>query len=454
MILSIKERRMLMFSKLTGLLLTLIMFISSIIPSYFREIIIGNNSDLIISSTETYLEENFPLIKDALNSLGNAFYATNVNKVIPCTIINETGREIPGAYVDFNGNFGYIVISSGKTIYAYKCEGNLDEINSLDSTVYSLTDGFVYKSENGYVPYTFESNKPDKSFTYQYFQEYLNYASGDGSIRNPDEYIRKEYGEGFKLESENELADFDYLKQFDTSIYLEYTDDRDLVYSEGNCAPNALTSMFSYISKMAGKTTDSKFSALPTLEDKSVIYATEDPFFEKYRSNIYHSKLNPQGKFTINGYNYLTGQCDGYEVPTLYKDIRTFIIDNYGYEINGLAPAKFKKIVPYFMSKYGIINENVKECLDISSFGYFVKPQIDKGYPVLWSVYKSSTYVDHTTTITGYKIYVRTSEINGIKIISDYVVLLELNDNWAGVPVYFDYIKFTFGEGYFFSLGK
>ncbi|MGN0444107.1 MAG: hypothetical protein ACI4F5_05780 [Acutalibacteraceae bacterium] len=46
--------------------------------------------------------------------------------------------------------------------------------------------------------------------------------------------------------------------------------------------------------------------------------------------------------------------------------------------------------------------------LDAGLFSSFVKPEIDKGYPVLWSVYDSTTYDDHTTAVTGYKIYTKT----------------------------------------------
>ncbi|MGN0444108.1 MAG: hypothetical protein ACI4F5_05785 [Acutalibacteraceae bacterium] len=44
--------------------------------------------------------------------------------------------------------------------------------------------------------------------------------------------------------------------------------------------------------------------------------------------------------------------------------------------------------------------------------------------------------------------------MNSIKVLSDLVILLEINDNRAGKPVYFDYTKFCFGESYFYSFGK
>lgn len=443
-----------MLSKIMGFLMSIVMFFSSFFPSIIKGLGIGNKAGDIAAEIKNYVSTNLPVFHQIFDVLGEAFYATSVEKVIPCTVIDENGNEDEAAYVDFNGDYGYLIISMDKFVYAYKCEGNLPQINTLDSVIYSVTDGFVYLKDGEYIPYDFEENKPDKNFTFEYFHDYFNYISNDGSIDDPDAYVEEQYGDGYVTKSENELEDFDYLEQFDTSIYLEYSEDKTMISSEGNCAPTAMTSMFSYIAKMAGKTTDAKFSSLPKLTDTDIIYATEDPFFEKYKNNVYDFSLNPTGNYKINGYNFKTGDCTGYEVPALYKDIRTYIINNYGYETGGLAPAKFKEIVPVFMNKYGIDDENVKGTLDVGSFGSFVKPKIDKGYPVLWSVYNSTTYDDHTTTVTGYKIYTKTVEVNSIKVLSDLVILLEINDNWAGKPVYFDYTKFCFGEGYFYSLDK
>ena len=427
------------------------MFFSSMFPGIFKGFDIGNKADDFVKEIENSVVKKFPEFSKVFDILGEAFYATSVEKVIPCTVIDESGDEVSCAYIDFNGSFGYMIISEDKFIYAYKCEGNLEEINKLESVIYSVTDGFVYLENGSYIPYDFNLNNPDKSFSYDYFLEYFRYISDDGSIEDPDKYIAEQYGSNYIVKSQNELNDFDYLKQFDTSVYIKYSDDKKLIYSEGNCALNALAATLSYISKMSGKTTDKKYSSLPTLEDKALVFATEDPFFEKYKNDIYDYSLNPQGNFRINGYNYRTGACTGYEVPALYKDIRTFVINNYGYETSGLAPAKFKTIVPYLMDKYGVIGSKMSETLDVGSFFSFVKPQIDKGYPVLWSVYDSSTYDDHTTTVTGYIVYLKTVEVNGISVLSDIVVLLEINDNWAGKPMYFDYTKFCFGEGYFFA---
>lgn len=443
-----------MLTKIMGFFMSIVMFFSSMFPSLFKYFHIGDKAEDLIEVIENYVSDNLPVFDEMFKIFGEAFYATSVEKVIPCTVINEKGEKEKAAYVDFNGSFGYVVISEDKFVYAYKNEGNLEEINALDEVIYSVTDGFVYDNDGVYVPYDFDENKPDSTFSYEYFLEYFNYISSDGSIENPDEYVKETYGDGYVVSSQNELDDFDYLKQFDTSIYIAYSEDKNYIYSEGNCAPNALASTFSYIAKMAGKTTDEKFSALPKLTDKAKIYATEDPFFDKYKDDVYDYQRNPEGHYKINGYNARTGVCSGYEVPALYKDIRTYIVDHYGYETSGLAPKHFKDIVASFMAKYGVENENVKGFLDVGSFGAIVKPQIDKGYPVLWSVYNSSTYDNHTTTTTGYKVYIKTAEVKGLTVISDIVILLEINDNWSGKPAYFDYTKFCFGEGYFYSLMK
>lgn len=443
-----------MLTKIISLIMSVIMFFTSFLPSLVKYADIGNKTYDLISDISAYVEKNLPVFDEMFDIMGEAFYATSVEKIIPCTVLNEDGQNDEAAYIDFNGNFGYIIISKDYFIYAYKCEGNLGEINSLNSVIYSVTDGFVYEENGEYIPYSFDENKPDSSFTYEYFQELFNYSSSDGSIDNTDEYIKEEYGDGYVVTAEGHLEDFDYLRQFDTSVYIQYSDDKATIYSEGNCALNALTCFLSYLSKMAGKTTDTKFSAIPVITDTAKIYATEDKFFDRYKADAYDSRINPNGNYKISGYNARTGICSGFDVPVMYKNIRNFCIDNYGYETGGLAPREFLTIIPYFFDKYGIKDEKVHEYLDVCSFSLAVRPQIDKGYPVLWSVYKSSTYGDHTTSVTGYKVYKKTQVVNGISVLSDVVVLLELNDNWAGKPTYFDYTKFTFGEGYFYTLNK
>lgn len=432
-----------MLAKITAFFVSIVMFFSSIIPGLFKQLGIGNKVVDIATDVGKYVETHLPVFKVMFDTLGEAFKATAVENAVPCTVILEDGSYEETTYIDFNGNFGYMILSKDYYIYAYKSEGDFSQLKSLDRVYYSVTDGFGYLDGDGnFVSYGLEDLSADESFTYEYLVEYFNYVSQDGSLRDTDEYVKDQYGNGYQLASQFELDDFDYTTQMSTSVYKEIPKPG-WVTSEGNCSLQAIYTMLNYYQKNAGSSTPAKYAALPSSSDKAKIYANLDPFFDEFKDNE---------NYYIEGYNRKTGKCTGFTVPAMYKTIRTFCVENYGYKTGGTDPDNFKYIVHNVFDTYNVEPTALKEHVDLKTFQAVVVPHLKKGLPVLWSTSESTTYGSHTTVVTGYKIYTKTVEVNGFKILTDRIVLLKLNDNWSPNGNYFDYTRYTVGTGSFYTL--
>ncbi len=432
-----------MFSKIVAFSLSVVMFFSSIFPGLFKLLGIGEKVVDVTKTVIEYTERNLPVFSKAFSTLGMAFKASAVENYIPCTVILPDGKEDDAVYVDFNGNFGYMIMSEDYYIYAYKSEGDIELFKDKEELYYSVTDGFGYKDENcSFISYDLEETQADKTRVYEYIEEYFNYVSQDGSLGDTDEYVRKQYGDGYKLASQAKLDSYDYTTQMSTSVYKAVVKDG-YYASEGNCSLQSIYSMLSYYQKRAGNKIPVKYAALPSRHATSKIYATEDPFFDEFKDDE---------SYKIEGYNRKTGKCTGFKVPTLYKTIRTFCIENYGYKTGGTKPDNFKYIVKNVFDTYNIKPTELTEHIDFKTFQSVVVPHIKKGLPVLWSMSVSSTYGSHTAVITGYKIYTKFVESNGLKILTDRVILLKLNDNWSTDGGTFDYTRYTAATGTFYTL--
>ena len=432
-----------MLTKLTAFLMSIIMFFSSTLPGLLRDLGIGNKVEGITDKITDYVEQNFPALGDAFEVLGEAFKASTIENAIDCTLIHADGTTEEATYIDFNGNFGYIIMTPDHFIHAYKGEGDLKALKNLDMVYYSLIDGFVYLNENGeYVPYDIDDYDVNDRFTYQYIEDFFNYVSQDGALINPDEYVKEQYGAGYALTAEYELPDFNYSTQMSTSVYREIPQPGWWT-SEGNCSLHAIYAFLNYIKEKSGDVTDEIYSALPASTQKAVIYADQDPFFDEFKDNL---------NYDIMGYDRDTGVCKGFEVPALYNVIRTFCCENYGYTTGGTSPSNFKYIVQNVFDTYNVKGKYLKEHTDYKTFSSVIIPHLKNGYPVLWDVNISTTYGSHTTVTTGYKIYTKTVEVNGFKITTDRVTLLRLNDNWAENGSYFDYTRYTINCGTFYTV--
>lgn len=124
---------------------------------------------------------------------------------------------------------------------------------------------------------------------------------------------------------------------------------------------------------------------------------------------------------------------------SLYLKIRDIAINNYGYKNDGISYFKIDGLIRTVSSEY-------KYSLKVGNIWFWsfqsqVKNEINKGFPILWSMANSSTYGSHTTVVTGYKQYRKIKKIWFIKI-KYYVNFIQLVDNWNREKRYFDFTNY------------
>ena len=342
------------------------------------------------------------------------FEATSCEKMIPVYVVST---EQEGLYLDFNDENGYMVIVDDYSVHAFETKGELEYLKDLDYTYYSIYDGFLYVSEEGdYVP--FEFNQMSESDIETYIQEGLEKAAdGDGGISDPDAYVKDKYGKEYVLKSgdSKSLKNYEYVDQSHLSIY--YTKENGGTRSEGNCVLSSCYSLLNYLQQTG------KYSNLSKSTSETVYDASRDSFYNKYSSNT--------AKYYVVRYKKL---------PNLYLAIRDYAIKNYGYEIGYVNPFNIGSIIKGVAKSYGY-NLTTKDIL-IWTYEEQVVKEINGGHPIIWNMLNSTTYDSHSTVVTGYRTYTKTTTVLGINFYS-YVQLIQLNDNWKDEARYFDFTNYS-----------
>lgn len=379
------------------------------------------------SVSEFIVENLSELGKEYNNTLEEgelSFNATSCEFSIP---VHITTTNQDAVYLDFDGNNGYMIVADEYNVIACETTGDLEYLKGLENTYYSLFDGFVYYEDGKTVAF----NRP--TYTQEEIDEFLktelkgsdsydgqSTKGDDGEIYDPDKYVADRYDSDYKVDEENLLKDFDYILQYNLSSYYNYVDGRK--FSEGNCSLVSAYVVLNYLRKIG------KYPTLPN--DNVWVDATRDSFYSKY---------NKDADYDVHEKKLL---------PRLYKEIRDYCIKEFGYEFDGTNPFNITDIIEDNARKFGA--RVTADHHIIYSFEDEVVDQIDKGYPSLWNMAMSSTYGDHTTVVTGYKVYKKVKKILGIKF-NSYVKLLALHDNWNSSVRYFDYSTY-YGIGSFITV--
>ncbi|MDO4317838.1 MAG: hypothetical protein Q4C48_06460 [Lachnospiraceae bacterium] len=373
------------------------------------------------ASVAYFIIDNLSLFAEEYNrtlSEGETpFEGTSCEGILPVYV---TTLEQEGLYLDFNDDNGYMIVLDDYSVVAFETTGDLDYLKELDYTYYGIYDGFLYRNEDDdYVPYEFTE------LTEEDWNEYLESELGkkqydgqtsgtDGCIYDPDAFVKDKYGKGYSVYKENSLPDYEYVKQFNFSIYRELKDGKPL--SEGNCSLSSVYSLLNYL-KISGQ-----YDKLPSSSSQTWYNATKDSFYSKYKK-----KKNYEIETPIR-------------LPNLYLAVREYAIDTYGYEESGTNPFRIPKMIEEVGKKYGC-KLKTKHIL-IWSYESQVVKEIDNGHPTIWNMANSSSYKSHSTVVTGYKTYRKTKKVLGFKLYS-YVELLELNDNWETTAQYFDFTNYN-----------
>lgn len=371
-------------------------------------------AEFIVDNLEVFADEYNKEVKNEELK----FEATSCEKMIPVYVVST---EQEGLYVDFDGNNGYMIIVDDYSIHAFETKGDIEYIKELEYTYYSIYDGFLYVDEDGnYLPYEF--NHMSESDIETYIQEglggsYSGQSKGtDGCIYSPDAYVKSRYGDGYVVKSgdSKSLKNYNFVEQWDLSIYYQIKSDGK--YSEGNCVLSSCYSLLNYLQSTG------KYPNLPKSSSETSYDATKDSFYKKYSSNSSYEIETPK------------------TLPTLYCKIRNYAVKNYGYEVGNVNPFNIGSIIKGVAKSYGY-NLTTSDII-IWTYEDQVVKEINGGHPIIWNMANSTSYGPHTTVVTGYRTYTKTTTILGINFYS-YVQLMQLNDNWSSSARYFDFTNYS-----------
>lgn len=209
----------------------------------------------------------------------------------------------------------------------------------------------------------------------------------DGNITNLeiDDYISTYYS-GYNIVSENYIRYYDYISQFDTSVYVKYSNG--YVSSEGNCVIN---SIFSMLHNMGKKDRDRDFYYSDYYVDYTGTNLTHDA----------HYSLTNKGWKGNDRYRTGAPNIDKKAlkvIPDLYLRLRERAISSYGYnEETGMNGSYAKNMAMDVDGWYGY-NANFFETNDFNT----VKSLVDSNIPSVVGTTGSITYGNHSMAVNGY----------------------------------------------------
>lgn len=359
--------------------------------------------EYIVNNVDTLAEVYAQLHPDS----DEVFEGQSVEFMLPVAIVST---DSVGTYIDFDGDNGYMVVQGNNDVIAWEASGDLLYLKNLETTYYSIVDGFGYIDGGVFTPY--ELNEADTESMVAASPYQGQNSAGDGDIVNYELYMLDRYDSHYQLVEVAYLNyPFDYVEQSDFAVY-SFLDLDNSWKPEGNCALSSIYALLNYL-EISGKC---NFPTTPM-----TYYPSYDSFYEEYKDYPEYRAVSSK------------------ELPLLYYAVRRCAIDDYGYRVQGLNAIYHTGVIETVSSIY---SNNVDATLHtLGSFDSYVVPELQNRNPVLLTVNGSDTYSDHAMVVTGYHIYRKTTTILGINF-NDYVYLLRVNDNWSDAARYFDWTAF------------
>lgn len=369
----------------------------------------------------------------------STFSATGIEDWFPVYVL---GEEDFAAYIDFNGNNGYMVVSPDFELFALEAEGDLDYLKGKDFAYYSKTGGFVFFDEAGNALVPYEEEEVEETEEEVSAAPYDGQVSGedgeDGFIYDLDAYVKDRYPNYTDPMDDDTNTDityysipnYEHISQTDTSIYVPRTGG-----SEGNCVINALYSVFNSWKNQG---------LAPTFPSSSEVVkydaATMEPNHTYTLSQgwiVNPNILESDFAKRINGDRAIDN------VPELYVTIRQNMYDgraDYEPSVGGIAFQELNAIMNATMTDYSVpaMITNFGDNFDIMKLFF----NSHGAAQLLWLT-DSSSYGKHAVACLGFKEYTYTS---GWWIFqrTNSAYFLEIDDGHSddeyndGDPIYYD----------------
>ncbi len=396
---------------------------------YGRVGAIAQKSDKIISGY------NKTIAADSAHNAAEKSRAKSVEYTAPVYIAEDKSY---GAYIDFDGDNGYAVVSSDNKVHRMETSGDPEVLrDSGVSLYYSYNIGaLMYKVDGEIAVYEnsseSENHETDDTIVKQPAPYPGQDKGGDGTIENLDVYVKARYAFDSKGGSSTFLPrDYPRTIQWQTSYYYEQEQsDEHNDFGEGNCSLNAMYNVldcWSYrgIIKFSCKET---FDLSKTIE-KDVLY--------KYYSNskVYTQEVDGvvrKYRWKVNIEPDDNNIFKEKQVPIVYNEIRNYAIGK-GYTVDGYNKSNVQPTLKY------VANTLHGEKLTIKTSTNEDMLRYNLGYKTAcyMSMAGSSTYENHGVAVTGYHSYAYEYIDDGFTW-CDYRYFYEISDGWSSKPRYFD----------------
>ena len=366
------------------------------------------------AETVTFIGNNLEMMKEQYElEFDSTFSATGIEDWFPVYVL---GEEDFAAYIDFNGNNGYMVVSPDFELFALEAEGDLDYLKGKDFAYYSKTGGFVFFDEAGNALVPYEEEEVEETEEEVSAAPYDGQVSGedgeDGFIYDLDAYVKDRYPnytDPMDDETNTDITyysipNYEHVAQFDTSIYTHmYVDEEGFFHTdfEGNCGISALYSVFNSWKNQG---------FAPTFPSSSEVVKYDAATMEPN-----HTYTLSQGWKVNSGapYSAFAKRINGYRVidnvPELYVTIRQNMYDgraDYEPSAAGLNFYELTSIMYATMTDYRIPANITNFGDDFDVMKLFFNSH--GAAQILW-IENSSSYHNHTVACIGFKEYTYTS---------------------------------------------
>jgi|GEM_PF-3231481 len=361
------------------------------------------------SSVDDFVRDNFQTFVEKYNETHvEPLLAKELKRIRPLTFSDQRA----GYYFDFDTGF-MVAGENYETLAVSNIDPDFEDL--LFETEGRVTyTGSSFWSEDGREFRPKEEDIP-LSGPAMIGESVTSTNSPDGQITNDKigSYIVANYP-GYSVVSQNYIPSYDYISQFDTSIYVKNEDGS--VYSEGNCAIN---STFSMLHNMGKKKWNKRFCS----EDYYIDYSGDKLIHDVHytlRNHVDGWQPNP---FDRSGAPYGGRSVLG-NMSNLYRQLRERAISAYGYMEDGMSGSDSKNMAMDLSRRY-IYNSTF---LDTSSFE-LVASLVGDGIPSVVCTSGSVTYGNHAMAVNGYIKLEKTAKW-GAFTSTDTKWILAVDDGW------------------------
>ena len=353
-----------------------------------------NVASFIQNNLETFVQKYNESREDESEYL----HATGVERI---KIVNLIEDENYGAYIDFDGNNGYAVVTGDYTIYDLQTEGDLSYLDDEEEVYYSYFDGFyrlgddgLFERHEGYLPET----APDDvvSTTPSGVDE-------EGYIIDLEDYIESHY-EDYTYNASalsGYVPNYIFQTQNETSYFLFNPADAQgnrynfLNISEGNCALTAMSNILKFWGQegLAFTYHNETIDLTDSIEN--------NPYYADFSGDTLRPNyaFNPEkeisDKNSVNAIWHVNGDLTA--IPFTYSVIYNHCLYHYGYTPeSGFNVSNVPAVLEYYVTLY---NESLSIDVVQTTDTVSVRNSMHQGRAVYMALSKDPVYENHGVAI-------------------------------------------------------